>query len=163
MKRILFLAVVALLGLYFTGRIKLGESGAVKYLAHSEALMNDGNADELCDLLHDDLELTLKDHTAKPPKDLEGGKQELCDITHDAVTALGKIPHSMNVQWNDVEVKRSWLHPWTSEVSYTEDRTMSIRGANVRISTTSENTMTLVHTFSGVKMRRIESEVWMAE
>ena len=73
------------------------------------------------------------------------------------------IPHNMNVQWNDVEVTRSWLHPWTSEVSYTEDRALSIPGTNVQIRTTSENTMKLVMTFSGVKMRAIDSEIWVAE
>ena len=69
----------------------------------------------------------------------------------------------MRVEFNDVTVKRNWLHPWTSEVSYIEDRTLTIRGANVRISTTSDDVITLVQTFSGVKLRKLKAEAYLNE
>ena len=87
---------------------------------------------------------------------MSGGKEELCDLTHDAVEALNMLPHTMRVEFNDVTVKRDWLHPWTSEISYTEDRSLTIRGANVRLSTTSDDVITLVQTFSGVKLQETE-------
>ena len=42
MKRIIVLALLALLGVYLTGFLKLGESGAVRYLRQSESLTNGG-------------------------------------------------------------------------------------------------------------------------
>ena len=69
----------------------------------------------------------------------------------------------MRVDFNDVIVTRSWLHPWTSKVSYSEDRTLALRGANVSLNTTSDDTITLVQTFSGVKLLKLEAEAYLTE
>ena len=53
--------------------------------------------------------------------------------------------------------------PWTSEVSYAEHRTLSIQGANVSLQTVSDDEITLVQTFSGVKLRKVKSEVYKAD
>jgi hypothetical protein len=163
MKKVLTIALLALLGVYLTGRITLGTNGALNFLIEMENLTNNGKADEVCALFSDDLEVSLSDHTTEEAKDLAGGKEELCEYTHAAVAALRMLPHKMNVEWTEFEVTRSWWHPWTSEISFTEDRTLMIRGANVRLNTTSDNTMTLVQTFSGVKLRKLTGESWLAE
>jgi hypothetical protein len=124
---------------------------------------NQGDAAAVCDMLHDDLEVHIIDRTMRTPKEIDGGKDELCRLAHETVTSLGKVPHSMHVEWNDIEVTRHWLHPWTSEVSYTENRSMSIRGANIRLNTTSDDTITLVHTLSGVKLRKLHAESRVSE
>lgn len=163
MKKLVILALLAIAVAFVSGRMKLGESGAVDFLVRMENLMNQGKADEVCDMFHDDLEVNISDYTLRSPKEISGGKDELCDLTHDTVDSLGKVPHRMNVQWNDIEVTRSWAHPWTSEISYTEERTMSLSGANIRIHTTSEDTITLVQTLGGVKLRRLDAESRVSE
>ncbi len=62
----------------------------------------------------------------------------------------------MNVSFEDVSVKRDWLHPWTSEVSYTEHRTLSIPSIQQNFHTISEDEIVLVQTFSGVKLRKLD-------
>ena len=163
MKKIIVFGLLAVIGIYVTGRVALGESGAMRYVLEMDSLMNEGKADEVCAMFHDDLEVEIEDHTSEAAENLVGGKEELCDRTHDAVEALKMLPHTMRVEFNDVTVKRDWLHPWTSEISYTEDRVLTIRGANVRISTTSDDVITLVQTFSGVKLRKLKSEAYLNE
>jgi hypothetical protein len=163
MKKIIVFGLLAVIGIYVTGRITLGEAGAMRFVLDMDSLMNEGRADEVCAMFHDDLEVKIEDHTSEAVEHVDGGKEELCDRTHDAVEALKMLPHTMRVEFNDVTVKRDWLHPWTSEISYTEDRTLTIRGANARISTTSEDVITLVQTFSGVKLRKLKAETYINE
>jgi hypothetical protein len=163
MKKFAALVLLAILGIYVAGRIRLGESGAMNFLARMESLTSQGKAAEVCDMFHEDLEINIVDRTSRTPKEIEGGKDELCELTHQTADSLGKVPHRMNVEWNDVEVTRSWWHPWTSEVTYTEERTMSLRGVNISIHTTSQDTITLVQTLSGVKLLHLDAEAWVAE
>lgn len=163
MKKILVLLLLAIVAVYVTGRVTLGAHGAMSFVVAMENLTNEGKSDQVCAMFHDDLEVSISDHTTRAPREVEGGKEELCELTRESVAALRSVPMRMSVEWNDFEVTRSWLHPWTSEVSYTEDRSMTIRGANLRINTTSDNTITLVQTFSGVKLRKLAAEAWVAE
>ncbi|HET9475381.1 MAG TPA: hypothetical protein VFO82_15885 [Steroidobacteraceae bacterium] len=163
MKKIVVFGLLAVIGIYGTGRATLGEAGAMRFVLEMDALMNEGRADEVCAMFHDDLEVDIEDHTSGATENVAGGKQELCDRTRDAVESLKKLPHTMRVEFNDVTVKRDWLHPWTSEVSYTEGRVLIIRGANVTISTTSNDVITLVQTFSGVKLRKLKAEAFLNE
>jgi len=164
MKRALVFATLVLAGIYLAGRLTLGEAGAVRFVMKMDSLMGEGKAAQVCDMFHDDLEFSIADHTsAGAATTFDGGKQDLCDKTHEQVDALSKVPHTMRVDFDDVTVKRSWLHPWTSEISYSEDRTLAIRGANVSFSTTSDDTITLVQTFSGVKLLKLEAEAYVTE
>ena len=163
MKRIAVFALLAVIGIFATGRVTLGEAGAMRFVLEMDSLMNEGKADEVCAMFHDDLEVEIEDHTSEATESVDGGKQELCERTRDAVESLKLLPHTMRVEFNDVTVKRDWLQPWTSEISYTEDRTLTIRGANVRISTTSHDVITLVQTFSGVKLRKLKAEAYLNE
>jgi hypothetical protein len=161
MKRIFVLALFALLGVVVTGRITLGEAGAMRYITTMENHMSQGNVDAVCDMLHADLEVNIQDHTGENGQDTRGGKQELCDLTRTVVEMMGKVPHTTNVNFNVSSVKRDWLHPWTSEIRYVEERSLTVAG--VTLNTVSEDTITLVQTFSGVKLRKLEAEVFLAE
>jgi len=165
MKKVIVFALLAAIGAFLWGRLSLGESGAMRFVAKMDSLMNEGRADEVCAMFHDDLEFSIVDHTASGggSTTLEGNKQDFCETTQEQVAALQKVPHTMRVEFNDVTVTRDWLHPWTSEISYTEDRSFSIRGANITLNTTSDDTITLVQTFSGVKLLKVQVEAWVAE
>jgi hypothetical protein len=163
MKKVAFLLILAVLGTYGVGRVKLGESGAMRFLTNMESLMSEGKAEEVCSLFHDDLEIEVSDESGESPTNIRGGKKELCDITRATVAGMSVVPHSMNVDYTEVNAKQDWLHPWTGEVSYLENRSFSILGTNITLRTVSHDDITLVHTFSGVKLRKLKSEIYKAD
>lgn len=163
MKKFVFLLVFVVVGIYGVGRIRLGESGAMRFLAEMDSLMTEGNAEEVCKMFHEDLEVEISDHTGESLEQVSGGKKEFCELTTTAAASLNVLPHSMSVDFTEVEAKQDWLHPWTSDVSYLENRSLSIFGANVTLRTVSDDEITLVHTFSGVKLRKLKSEVYKAD
>ena len=162
MKKVVAFGLLAVIGIYVTGRVTLGEAAAMRFVREMDSLMNAGKADDVCAMFHEDLEMHIEDHTSEAASNLDGGKDELCELTHDAVNALKSLPRTMRVEFNDVTVKRDWLHPWTSEVSYTEDRILTV-GTTIRISTASDDVITLVQTFSGVKLRKLKAETYVNE
>jgi hypothetical protein len=163
MKKVVILLILALVGVYGVGRANLGESGAMLFLSNMETLMNEGKAEEVCALFHENLEVEISDQSGDSPQTVSGGKQELCDLTKATVAGLSMVPHSMKVDYTEVNAKQDWLHPWTSEINYLENRSFSILGANVTVRTVSDDEITLVHTFSGVKLRKLKSEVYKAD
>ncbi len=163
MKRIFVLALIALIGVVVTGRITLGEAGAMRFLMTLEGHMDEGRPAEGCDMLHDELEFHVIDRTADTTKDMTGGKEEYCALVKLQAAAMTLLPTSKSTKVSQVKVSRDWMHPWTSHVTYTEDKDISIRGANVTIRTTSDDEITLVQTFTGVKLRKHDAEVWRAE
>ena len=163
MKKVVYLLILALLVTYGVGRVRLGEAGAMRFLQNMESLMSEGKADEVCDLFHDDLEVEIADSSGDSPHDISGGKQELCDLTKATVAGLNIVPHNMSVDYTEVNSKLDWKHPWTGEISYLENRSFTILGANVTLRTVANDEITLVHTFSGVKLRRLRSEIYKAD
>jgi hypothetical protein len=163
MKKFIVLLVLVVAGIYGVGRIRLGEAGAMRFLAQMDSMMTSGKGEEICEMFHEDLEIDISDQTGESPLHVSGGKKEFCEITVTAAAGLNVLPHSMNVNFTEVETKQDWLHPWTSDVSYLENRTLTIPAANVTLRTVSNDEITLVHTFSGVKLRKLKSEVYKAD
>ena len=97
MKKILLLAALAI-GVFVTGRITLGEAGAMRFVMQMETLMREGKAEEVCAMFHDDLEVNIVDHSAEDGS-LEGGKEDLCEHTRMAAAALQLLPHTMDVDF----------------------------------------------------------------
>src|SRR5262245_26229568 len=155
MKKFVVALIAGVALVYLIGALRLGEFGAMSFVGNWETLSNDGKAAEVCALMHEDLAVELLDHSGEHDVEFSGGKPEFCEQTRTTIAGLQLLPHSMHVQQNDVQARRSWLHPWTSEVSYTEHRSITIHGANVTLNTVSEDTLTLVHTFSGVKLLKV--------
>jgi hypothetical protein len=160
MKKILFVALLALAGIYGTGYASLGESGVNGFLNNLMTLTADGNGHALCELLSDDIKVDLNDHTASRGGKFSGGKQEFCEYSKTAAAGVAVLKPSLHVERKDMKIKRDWLHPWTAEVTYTELMTMTIPRANLTIKTESDDQVILVRTLSGVKIQRLQSEVW---
>ncbi|HEU4781263.1 MAG TPA: hypothetical protein VFS58_15385 [Steroidobacteraceae bacterium] len=163
MKKFVFLLILGLGGVYALGRLQLGESGAMRFLTKMESLINEGDAAGACAMFHDDLEVEISDQSGDSPETMSGGKEELCELTRITVSGLRLMPHSMQLDYTDVAATQDWRHPWTSEIRYLENRSLSIPGANVTMRTVSEDQITLVHTFSGVKMRKLKSAIYKAD
>jgi hypothetical protein len=163
MKKILLVLVLVVVGVYAQGAILFSESGANRFLSELEDLSLQGDSEAFCNRLHEDMEVSIDDTSADPPAQIEGGKQELCDYVSEAAKGLGLLGVSTNLMRDDFTVRRSWLHPWTAEVSYFETRTTHMSRVNVTLNTTSEDQWTLVNTFSGIKVKRLTSTVRLAE
>ena len=161
MKKLFWLLVLALIWVYGSGFVSLGESGAIRFLNNWEQLSMDGDADAVCDLMHDDLEVSMDDRSSGGrPVRFEGGKKEFCEYSQQAIPALKLLLSSMQVTREDIEVKRDWLHPWTADVRYTERRSMSMPAAGLQLNTIGEDSLTLVKTFGGVKILRLDAKTW---
>ncbi len=163
MKKLLLLVVLGLLGVQAYGALVFSETGANSFLDELEDLSLSGKGQEYCDRLHDDMKVSIDDRSANPPAVFEGGKQEFCEYVSYAAKGMDIIGVSTHVQRNDFTVKRSWLHPWTADVSYVESRTTSMSVINTTLRTEGEDEWTLVNTFSGVKVLRLKSKVRLAQ
>lgn len=163
MKKVVVLLIFALLGVYGVGRFNLGETGAMRFVAKMESLMNEGKSEEVCAMFHEDLEVEIADHSGESTESTSGGKKEFCELTAVTVAGLQILPHTMNVELTDVTAKNEWSKPWTSQVSYSEHRTLNVPAANVSVRTVSEDEITLVQTLSGVKLRKVKSEVYKTD
>lgn len=157
MKKLFWLLAIVLIGVYGSGYAGLGEGGAIRFLNRWEELSVDGDAEAVCDLMHEDLQVSLDDRSGGRPVQLQGGKEEFCAYARQAISAMKLVMSSMNVTRENIEVKREWLHPWTADLSYTERRALSMAGGAVQMSVIGEDRLTLVKTFGGVKIRRLQS------
>ena len=163
MKKIVGFLLIAVIAAYGIGRFNLGETGAIRFLAQMESLMNEGDASKVCAMLHEDLEVEIADHSGEALHQLSGGKKEMCELTRATIAALQMVPHEMSVDYTDVNATRKLSSPWTSELSYAEHRTFTVPGANITLRTISNDQITLVQTLSGVKLRKLKSEVFKTE
>jgi hypothetical protein len=163
MKKLVALSILGLLAVYGIGRFNLGEAGAMRFLTKMESLMNEGKGDEVCAMYHEDLTVQIADHSGQPTKNVNSGKDGFCALTRTTIAGLQLIPHSMSVEFTGVTAKHELTKPWTGDLSYSEHRTFSIPGASASLHTVSEDQITLVQTFSGVKILKIKSEIFAAE
>ena len=164
MKKILWGVVLIVAGIYGTGALKLSESSANGFLDELESLSLQGKAAEYCALLHDDLTVSIRDHTApEQPRDFDGGKAEFCDYVSSAAKGMSIIRPETHLTRDDFTVTRSWSHPWTAHVSYHETRRTHMSVVNVTLNTVSDDQWTLINTFGGLKVLRLESESGLAD
>ena len=157
MKKLVLLIVLVVGGVYLVGWINLSMNGSARFLATMDQLLIEGRGEELCARLHDDLRVSIHDHTTPAPIAIEGGKKEYCDYLETASKGMRVLGVSMQATRNDFTVEREWTHPWTARVRYYEERTTTMSLANVTIRSESDDKLTLVYTFGGVKLRSIES------
>jgi hypothetical protein len=159
LKKIVWLGVLVIAGVYGTGAVKLSESGANRFVNELEALSLRGESDRYCALLHEDLRVAIRDHTSPgQPRDFDGGKAEFCDYITMAAKGMSLIGPETQVTRDDFTVTRSWLHPWTAQVSYHETRITRLTQINVTLNTVGDDRWTLVNTFGGLKVVALESE-----
>jgi hypothetical protein len=168
LKKIVWLAALLLttvaVAVYSTGAIKLSESSAIRFLNELETLSLQEKSDAYCALLHDDLTVSIRDHTApQMPRDFDGDKAELCEYVSMAAKGMSLIEPQSQLTRHDFTVTRRWLHPWTAQVSYHETRSTRLTRVNVTLNTVSDDTWILVNTLAGVRVLRLESESRLAD
>jgi hypothetical protein len=162
MKTLCALLVALLAGAYVYGVSSLSASGATRFLDDLESLSLHGKSDEYCDRLHQDLRVSIHDHSAVPPADFDGGRAEFCAFVSEATKGVNLIGISTQVARQDFTVTRTWLHPWSAQVSYHEDRITTMSKINATSHTRSEDALTLVQTLDGIKLVYLQSRVEIA-
>lgn len=162
MKKILALLAVALAAAYSYGILSLSESGANRFLDELETLSLQGRSAEYCARLHPDLRVSVRDHSAEPPADFDGGREDFCGYVSYAAKGMNLLGISTHVKRNDFTITRSWLHPWTAKVRYHEDRVTVMTKVNATVHTLSDDSITLVQTFGGIRLLALDSRVTLA-
>ena len=162
MKKVLMLIVVVVGGIYVVGWVNLSMAGSARFLGTMDQLLVEGKGEEMCARLHDDLHVSIQDHTSPVAAGIEGGKEEYCDYLDTASKGMRMLRVSTQAERHDYTVERTWLHPWTAQVRYYEERTTTMALTNLTIRSESDDKITLVYTFGGVKLLRIESSVQLA-
>lgn len=158
-KLVALLLLLALAAVYACGSFYLSPSGATRFLDELEGLSLQGKSAEYCDRLHADLRVSIRDHSADPPADFDGGRAEFCAFVAKAARGVGLLGISSRVTRNDFTVTRNWLHPWTAHVRYHENRITTMSKVHATLHTRSDDALTLVQTLDGVKLKSLESRV----
>jgi hypothetical protein len=159
MKKIVVVILLSLLTIYGYGRVKLSESASNRFLNELEQLSMTGKGEEYCARLHEDLKVSIRDHSADPPADFDGNREDFCGYVTYAMKGIEILGVSTNVTRENFTVAREWLHPWTAHVSYHEARITTMSKAGTTLHTVSDDRLTLVQTFDGVKLLYLESKV----
>jgi hypothetical protein len=162
MKKLITLALVIVAGVYLAGWLKLSMSGSARFIDTLDELLIQGKSDELCDRMHADLRVSVEDRTGPQPVEIVGGKDEYCDYVSMAAKGMGLLGVSMHTVRHDYTVERSWRHPWTAHVRYHEERTTTMSLVNQTVRSESDDHLTLVYTFAGVKLLGLEARSRLA-
>ena len=159
MKKILWIAVLALAYIYISGYYSLSETGVNRFLNEMETASQQGDAQAICDMLADNLEVSIQDRSTRAPVSLAGGKEKLCEVLEKTVPMQAQLTSSIQVTRDNLKVERGWLHCWTAEASYTERRTITLARAGMTIRTVSEDKLTLAKTLTRVVIKRIDTSI----
>jgi len=163
-KIVWFVPLIVAVAVYGTGAWRLSESSANRFLNELETLSLQEKSDAYCARLHEDLTVSIRDHTSPGfPRDFDGGKAEFCEFVSMAALGTSLIGPESQVTRHDFTVTRSWLHPWTAQVRYHETRTTRMTRVNDTLNTVGDDKWILVNTLGGVRVLRLESESRLAE
>lgn len=163
MAKLFWIAIFVLAGIYGVGYASLNEGAATDFLNDMEIMTTKGDAQGLCDLFADDMQVAILDHTSGKDQTVKGGKDVACQQIAATAPAMAMLQATSEVQREKLKVERSLLKPWTAEISYTEKRHTNLQRAGVQIDTESDDKLTLIRTLRGVKITRLESEAWIAD
>ncbi len=161
MKKVLWLVVLIAVWVYGSGYWAFTDANVNRFLNEWEGATARGDADAICKTLADGMTFSMHDDSTATPFDMEGNKEDFCAYVKKSVPMMAKIMSSSQVTREEFKVERKGLlHWWTAEVSYTELRTTGI-ARTLNVKTISEDKLILTKTFSGVLVKRLESESYM--
>jgi hypothetical protein len=160
MKKLIVLIVLVAAGIYGVGYFKLSEDSARKTLDEMDAMLIDGKGEELCDYLHDDVQIAVTSDMGGQTSSINGGKKEFCDYLKQAGGAMAVMKGQMEIKVDRTNFKteRNWLHPWTATYTYDEHTSITIPANGQSMSNQSKGTTTLVMTLKGVKVLKASSQ-----
>ncbi|WP_019142749.1 hypothetical protein [Noviherbaspirillum massiliense] len=154
MKKVL-LAAVLLVAFFGHAKISFSEPKVMAWIANHSAKAMSGDP-SACEDYTADMEVTLTAAGARGTWEVEGGKKEMCGYMRQAAAAFTVLQARTETQFDQVKITPSGF-PWMSaKVNYIQ-RT-SVNGSNLpSVTIESEDTLVLVRTLSGIKIKAIES------
>ena len=159
MKKIVLFLLLVVGAIYGFGFVTLSERGANRFLDELESLSLTGKGQEYCARLHEDLKVSIRDHSADPPADFDGNRDDFCAYVTYAMNSVEILGISTQVTRENFTVTRDWLHPWTAQFRYHEVRTTTLSKAATTLHTVGDDELTLVQTFDGLKLLTLQSKV----
>lgn len=153
--RKLFLLALACVAYYAHARFSFSEGRVQSWLAgHSvRAMSGEGNA---CDDYTSDVQVSLVAQGARGRWEVEGGKYEMCGYLKQASAAFTVLQARTHTRFNDLQVRPGGF-PWTTaKVTYTSQTSVSASHIPT-LTVESEDTVVLVRTLSGTKIKSYES------
>lgn len=150
---VLFLAFAAY---YAHARYTFSDEQVTRWLAQHTARAMGGET-AACDDYADDIEVSLVAHGRRGHWEVEGGKDEICGYLKQAAAALTVLQASTRLEFDSVKVTRAGF-PWrTARVQVAQRMAVSaanIPGTEVR----SEDELVLVRTFTGLRIKSLQSK-----
>ncbi|TFW03416.1 hypothetical protein E4K72_12480 [Oxalobacteraceae bacterium OM1] len=155
MKKILLL-IVLFAAFFAHAKIVFSEPRVMAWVAAHAAKAMSGEA-AACDDYTDDMAVTLTAAGARGRWEVEGGKGEMCGYLKQAAAVFTVLQARTQTQFDDVVVTPTGF-PWLSaKVKYTQ-RTSVSAGRVPEFTIESEDTLVLVRTLSGIKIKAIDSQ-----
>lgn len=154
MKKILLAA--ALFGAFYGhARMQFSETRLMAWVAAHSAKSMSGDT-SACEDYTDDMEVTLTSAGARGRWEVEGGKEQMCGYMKQAAAAFTVLQASTHSQFDQVEISPSGF-PWMSaKVKYLQRTT--INANNIPPMTIeSEDTLVIVRTLTGIKIKAVDS------
>lgn len=140
---------------YAHARINFAEQQVVSWLLVNSNKYLTGDS-SVCDNYADDVEVNIKAKAPRGTWQVEGGKAELCGYLKQSSAALIFMQASTNAEFSKVRIQRGPF-PWLqAKVSYTQKTTMQVPGL-APMTALGEDSVVLVRTFSGLKIKSLES------
>jgi len=153
----LLLACALFCAFYVHARITFSEPRIVSWLSNHyvKAMSGDTTA---CEDYTDDAEVTLNAGGARGTWEVEGGKNEICGYYKQAAAVFTVMQASTSSNFTDVVISRGGF-PWMqARVTYKQKTTIQAAGSIPAAAAYSDNTIVLVRTLSGLKIKSVDSK-----
>ncbi|MFG6446620.1 hypothetical protein ACG0Z6_00035 [Roseateles sp. BYS180W] len=156
MKTKIFLFATAFLAYFAHAEYVFSERHLKSWVANHAAKAMSGDP-AACDNFTTDAEVVVHAEMLQGTWEVEGGKDEICGYLKQASAAYILLQAQLHTEYDDFVITRSRF-PWLkAEVSYTAQSLMS-RAQLPNIRSTSEETMVLSRTLTGLKISSVQAQ-----
>jgi len=160
MNKLIWLTIAILAWFFGSGYFAFSESGVNNFLNHWADSTLQGDADAVCATASKDMTFEINDGTTGRHMQIEGNRDDFCEYVRKTTPLMAKMAGSVHVTRDEMTIEHKALHWWTAQVTYVEHWTINV-GGRVTIETVSEDRVTLVKTFKGVFVKRLDSESYV--
>jgi len=156
MKRLFIFVLLAVGSMYLHARVTFSESRVNYWLVNHSVRFMQGDQ-SACDDYDSDVEVTLTAEGRRGRWEVEGGKDEICGYMKQASAAFIVLQASTESVLSNVKIEAGGF-PWTkARVSFKETTTVRVKGMP-SMTIESNDTVLLARTFTGVKIKSLESK-----
>jgi hypothetical protein len=163
MKVAIAVLLLAFAGVYSYAAMTLNAHTANRFLDELETLSLQQKNTGYCARMHSDLEVKIHDATHDPATQFTGDRGLFCDYVAYSAKSVSILGLTTRATRRDFRFERDWWNPWTARVSYREDRITTMSKLDTTLHTQGEDKLTLVQSWRGLRLRKLDSRSWNAE